>query len=375
MIRRKFICSICLASIVLFLVQCKKKKEDTIPETPFDRAGMLANIGENVIIPAYADLKVSVDSLQYFTNLFVAAPSLTDLSNLQLWFLKAYSRFQWVSAFEFGPAESELIRVNFNIFPCDTLQINSKIAAGDYNLSTAADVDAKGFPAVDFLLYGSTQNNNSVVAKFTTDSNAANAKTYLTTLVNELKSKTDIVNTAWSASGGNYISTFKSSTGTSVGSPIGMLVNQLNYDLELLKNPEIGIPLGKKTLGTPLPEKVQAFYSTKSLTLAMEHLKSIENIYLGRSALGVDGLGLDDYIVHLKAQHPSGPLNDVIKNKFSAAKTKLAAVPETLSQSIMLNPTTVDQAYLELQQLSVLLKTDMTSAMGVLITYQDNDGD
>ncbi len=329
----------------------------------------------NLIVPAYAELKVSVDSLQFYNNQFAASPTLALLVMLQIKFIQAYTDYQRVSSFEFGPAEIELIRTNFNIFPCDSTQINNKIAAGDFGISTAADLDAKGFPAIDYLLYGSNQNNDTVLVRFTTDANAANAKNYLTTLINELKFKTDLVNAGWSASGGNYTATFKGNTGSDVGGSIGMLVNQLNYDLELLKNAKIGIPLGKKTLGVPLPEKTEARYSTVSLLLAMEHLKSIENIYLGRSVANIDGLGLDDYVAHVNARHFTGPLNDVIKNKFISAKAKLALVTGTLSQAVISNASAVDAAYMELQQLTVLLKVDMPSALGVLITYQDNDGD
>ena len=35
----------------------------------------------------------------------------------------------------------------------------------------------------------------------------------------------------------------------------------------------------------------------------------------------------------------------------------------------------ITQTYQELQQLVPYMKVDMTSALGVLITYQDNDGD
>jgi len=38
-------------------------------------------------------------------------------------------------------------------------------------------------------------------------------------------------------------------------------------------------------------------------------------------------------------------------------------------------PSTLDALYTKLQNLVVHFKTDMTSAFGVLITYQDNDGD
>ena len=39
------------------------------------------------------------------------------------------------------------------------------------------------------------------------------------------------------------------------------------------------------------------------------------------------------------------------------------------------NQSELDELYNLIQQQVVNLKTDMTSAFGVLITYQDNDGD
>lgn len=354
---------------------CKEKKEEeVVPEVSFDKSGMLANIGDNLIVPSYAQLKISVDEMQLAANQFIADPTLVSLTDLQTAFLQSYTNYQWCSTFEFGPADNEIIRANFNTFPCDTNQINSKITNGDLSLAAATDLDAKGFPAIDFLLFGN-QSNSTVLKKFTTDANSSNAKNYLAALIAELKLKTNTVNNAWAALGGNYSSTFKSNTGSDVGGSIGMLVNQLNYDFELLKNAKIGIPLGKKTFGASLPEKVEAFYSAQSLLLVTEHLKSIENIYLGRNSQNIDGLGLDDYLAHAKAQHSLGLLNDVIKNQFTLTKTKLAAIPGTLSQAVVSNAPIVDAAYAEMQKLVVLLKVDVPSALGVLITYQDNDGD
>lgn len=369
-----FITAIITIVSVFSFTSCKKDKneENIVPEDSFDKRGMLSNIGENIIIPAYTALKTSLDSLQYYNNQFVSNPTLTTLAALQLKFQNAYSAYQWCTAFEFGPAEDQIIRANFNTFPCDTVQINNNITLGVYDLSSASNIDAKGFPALEFLLYGNSQNNNSIVLRYST---STNAKNYLKTLVDELKYKTDAINTGWASNAGNYITTFKNNTGSDVGGSIGMLVNQLNYDFELLKNSKIGIPLGKKTLGTPLSDKVEAFYSGKSLALVIEQINSIENIYLGRNALNIDGLGLDDYLVHVNAQHSTGALNDVIKNKFISAKVKLAAIPGTLSQAVVNNPTIVNAAYAELQALVVLLKVDVPSALGVLITYQDNDGD
>ena len=48
---------------------------------------------------------------------------------------------------------------------------------------------------------------------------------------------------------------------------------------------------------------------------------------------------------------------------------------DPLSQGVQGNTAPIEAAYNEIQKLVVLLKTDMPSAMGILITYVDNDGD
>ena len=74
-------------------------------------------------------------------------------------------------------------------------------------------------------------------------------------------------------------------------------------------------------------------------------------------------------------QHTNGSLNDAILNQFAASDQALSAVPDPLSESIENDPSTVENAHTKIQQHVVLYKTDMASAMGVLITYADGDGD
>lgn len=361
-----------LSILLVTILSCRKEKTE-VPE--FDRKAMLENIGSSIIIPAYANFKNKTEHLDSAVNRFTASPDPGNLTALQNAFIEAYLSWQQISVFEFGPAEQVLLRVNTNTFPTDTVQIGSNISSGNYDLASAGNLDAKGFPAIDYLLFGTGADNTAILEKYVSDADAAKRKTYLEDLSNEIRTHAALVYTGWTAGGGNYINTFVNNTGTTVGSSTGLLVNQLNYDFELLKNFKIGIPLGKKTLGTPLPEKVEAYYSKLSVQLATVHIKAIENLYLGRSSQGNDGPGLDDYLVHLKSAYNGMMLSDAVKAQLTTAVGKLQSIPDPLSETIMNNPSVVDAAYVELQKQVVLFKTDMPSALGVLITYQDNDGD
>lgn len=363
-------------STILFLLvlastvtDCNRNSVEPI-EHPFNKAEMLNNYSGNIIIPNFQNAKNTLDSFALAYTNFIADKTVANLLITRQKFIAAYIAYQHIETFEFGPSESEIVRANFNTFPADSSQIKSNINNGSYDLSAVNNLDAKGFPAIDYLLFGKGLTDNQVVELFI---NSPNRAAYLTNCLSEMQTKINTILSSWSNS---YKSSFGNSTSSEIGSSLGMLVNQLNFELDLLKNAKVGIPLGKKTLGVIMPEQCEAYYAnTISVKLIQECLLNLENVYLGRSKAGNDGLGLDDYLDALEAQYNSGTLNNAIKNQFNNAKTKVALIPEPLSSTIQTNPAVVDAAYTELVKLLVLLKTDMPSALGIVITYQDGDGD
>jgi predicted lipoprotein len=370
----KKILILCSVVSILFLqAGCKDKKNEQ-PQADFDRNGMLINIGNNIIIPNYQNFNSKVITMDSLLTVFNLNPSASGLINLQNAFKDAYISYETVSMLDFGPAEQEVLRVTVNIFPCDTSKINTNISTGGYNLDAASSAAATGFPALDYLLFGTGADNTEILAKLTTDSKAAERKAYLAALSNQIKAKANNVLNGWLPSGGNYINTFINASGTDMGSSVGYLVNQINYELDNLKNAKIGIPLGKQSLGVIYPEKTEGYYSGISLQLALTQVSTTQNIFLGKSGSN-DGSGFDDYLTQIDASYNGGSLSLAINNQFNTAIAKLNLVPNPLSGTIQSNPATVDTAYVEIQKLLVLMKTDMPSALAVLITYVDNDGD
>ncbi len=356
---------------IIGLVACKPKKHSNEPEPAdtYDKQALLVNMADNVILPRYIDFKKGLDSLTLCYDAFKISGSQSDYQIIKQKLNAAGLKYQNISPFEFGPAETILVRMNFNVFPTDSVQINSNVSAGTYVLDAVNNLDAKGFPALDYLFYGDNASEASRINKFNTN---ANLRQYVSDLLNDMSSKLNTIITTWNSS---YRNTFVNSLGTDMGSSIGYLINQLNYELDYLKNAKIGIPLGKKTLGMPVPEKCEAYYGGQSVQYALETLNAIENVYLGRSISGNNGEGFDNYLIHLNAQYNGGSLNDAINAQFAMAKIKLSAVANPLSTQVTANTAVVEAAYTELVKLLVLLKTDLPSNLGVVITYQDGDGD
>jgi predicted lipoprotein len=179
---------------ILGVQSCSKSSDDPGTATPaFDRKGMLTNLSTNLIVPAYAAFQTAAVNLDAAVTAFNTSPDLAKLTALQTAFQTAYQQWQATSAFGFGPAEQENLRINVNTYPADLNQINANINSGTYNPNLLANLAAKGLPALDYLLFGTGADNNAILQQFTSDSKASNRKTYLAALSAEIKTKITVI--------------------------------------------------------------------------------------------------------------------------------------------------------------------------------------
>src|SRR5690606_8237728 len=119
---------------------------------------------------------------------------------------------------------------SMNTYPTDTNQIQNNISSGTYTLSSLDNVDAIGFPALDFLLYYG--GSSAVLNSFTVDANSANRMNYLLDITDKMKTEFELANNAWT----NYESTFTEADGNDVGSSTSFMFNEFIKDIELIKN-------------------------------------------------------------------------------------------------------------------------------------------
>lgn len=354
------------AAMVLFSCSKSGSSDDSSSGNTTD--SVLVNLGTNVILPSLTKLASTTATLDTIVKAFNGAPGAFTLIPVQIAFKDAYAAWESCSEFQFGPMLDLSLTTHFtNSFPADTSVIKSNIAGASYTLDGLSNFAAQGFPALDYMLFAN--DNSAALARFTTDPNAAGARQYLAALTTALKTKASAVLNAWSASGSNYLDRFSKATGVDAGSSLSLLLNAFVQDFDVtLQNYKIGIPIGKYGPNTlPIaPEKVEGYYSGISVALLVAQVKAIQNIYLG---------GLDDKVAATTATNNGMPLNDAIKNQINTLLAKLQALPDPLSTDIKNNITAVNDTYTEVRKLTVLFKADMSSALGVKISFQDDDGD
>lgn len=363
----------CLALLLAFFA-CDKSSPNGNDPLAYDKTGMLSNYADNLIIPQYQLLQQKLTALQSAAEQFFAAPSTSTQTDLKLAYRAAHLQYERVAAFQFGPAETLLLDVfanysggldyDFNTageltgFSIDTVTIESHITSGVYDLSkvTRNVLYAQGFPALNYLYF-----EPKAVARFST--NAGNRIQYTRDVLTRLQT---LVNTA-TGDWATYRVTFVGNTQSNVGSPIGNMVNQLAYQVDLLKGPRIGWPFGKQSNGQVFAGKCEAYYAGISVALAVENLSALKDLYTGKTG----GKGLSNYVVALN----HSTLNDEVLAQFDLSLAALQQIPDPLSNSLSAEVAKVEAAYKEIQKLLTLLKTDVASATGVQITFTDNDGD
>jgi predicted lipoprotein len=349
------------------ITACGDRNTGVEPNT-FDRRTMLQNMADSLMKPAFADLQKSVNALTISIDAFNNASDSNQLNVIKSKWLEAYTAWQYANGYNFGPAGEEGVRKGLieeiGTFPTNTSKIEEFVGANDTTFQNFAR-DTRGFLAIEYLIYG-----ENALSKL---QNNLNRRNYLRALGNHLKIRTDFVANQWFS--GTYAPTFVADNATSVGSATSNFYNEFVKNFEALKNFKIALPLGKRAGQTQAePQKVEAYYSGKSLDMMKIHFQACENIWYGKSKNGADGIGFKEY---LEAVEGGKALITATETQLRAFKTALAAVPtnKTFSQSIETNEATALNLQVESQKLVRYFKSDLSSLLGIAITFASGDGD
>ena len=363
------------AGFLILLSSCVDSTEQT-PEQ-VDRKPLLENLADQVIIPAYTQLNTEVAALNTSISAFVNTPNTTTLAKAKADFLKAYSTWQRVEFFDFGPAFDQTLRAQANTFPTDNFSIENNVNTGTIALTSISNNNKKGFPALDFLLFGDNKTDQQILDLYTSDSKAQNRKNYLAAVSEDLKKVVSNVYGAWNAGEGNYRATFIQKDGTDVGSSLGQFINALSQSMEsFTRDAKIGIPLGKRSQGILIPKNTEAYYSGNSIALASANVQGIIDAFRGATnANAAQTQSLLSYLNQLGAKYNGANLSDALDQQLQTALAKMKTIPDPYSKSLETHSNQANETYLELQKTVILVKVDLASALGILISYQDNDGD
>jgi len=378
-----------------------KSGSDNRSKDNFNREALLKNWVNNLIVPHINEFDQATINLITIHNLFANYPTLGSLEAFQTQLFIVQKKWQHIAMFEMGKAEELNYRKFIYTYPVDfdnspaagnsskdvsTVTDNLQAKLGDktlaidkINLGITSRADEQGLPTLDYLLNGVAQTPQGILNFYTTHSNATNHKLYLKTLVYRISTLTRQVGEYWRANASQVIR----NAGSSATASVDILVNRfIFYTEQGFREAKIATPSGKRN-GTPNVKAVESYYSSKrSKELLLESFAAIQAFYKGiHYKTGKNGIGLDDYLNFLNAtEFDSTQAKEVnlakrIDELLKAIDEQLAKLNQDLTLDVQNDNTKLLSTFNTIQQLVVVLKTNVTSSINVKIDFVDGDGD
>lgn len=364
----KKIIPIFLACFLIFSCEPDDNNNDVI-NNGFDRQALLVNWADNIIEPAYNDFYNNLEILNNSILEFVAEPNEIQLNIVSDNWLDAYKKWQYLEMFDIGLAEAINFKGKINIYPTDTDVILSNISVGNYDLNNNNNFDARGFPAMDYMIHGIADTQDAILSVYLNDTNFGQ---YLEALINNMLYNTNLIIENWQT----YRFEFVESTGNTATSSINKVINDFIFYFEKgLRANKIGIPAGVFS-NYPLPQNVEAYFNQNvSKELTLEALEATKCFFIGRHYNSfIEGVSMRDYLNYLPASLESG-LSEEILSQFEEAKNQINALDDNFVNQIASNNSQMLDAYDAVQALVVYFKVDMLQSLSISVDYIDADGD
>jgi len=352
--------------MLLSLAACKDK-ETTGSGEVFDRTLLLNQVTNSNLLPAFDSLAEASIQLKMAVVGFSISRQQTELQVAQNAWRNAFRYFQWSRMFSFGPSENPLLgdhNENLGTWPIDTGLVESRILAGDTNMVDFRR-DTRGFGALEYLLF-----EPQALGRFQ-GANGNLRLSFLHAVAVDIQAWSLRLKNDWLV----YSPSFSNDAGKSAGSATSELYNHWLKSYELLKNYKVALPAGLQVGQTsPAPNLVESPYANASIASIKWHLAFLENIWLGKGIDKENKSGFDDYLLSVSG---GNELHNEIIQQWSAIHAVLDPIDDNtkLSELVVNDPAKALALFTELQKMTRFIKGDMSSLLGIAITFSSGDGD
>lgn len=262
---------------------------DTPSSPPYDRAALLRETTDMVIVPGYADAAARAATLHTRATALCApvatgdAPAMADLTTARDAWREALLAWQRTSPYQLGPTHDMNLGPEIASFPPVLATIDANVAGAstiDAHFVDSQGAGAKGFYAIEYLLFAYPSYAEADDAMTLAALGDARRCAYLEALAEHLERITTRVSDAWSPSGGDYAGTFAGAgeagnvAYTTQQSAVEALVSEVRDAVEHVKNERLGMPLGLRTTDGPV-ESPYAGASVASMEAVLEGVDDV----------------------------------------------------------------------------------------------------
>jgi predicted lipoprotein len=166
----------CVAAVALFLFAGCAGCSNDPGATASDAKPVLVDVTNGVILPTYRATDAAAESLRVAAKALAAAPSEATLASTQAAWRAARKVWHQTEAFRFGPVKTKNISSAVDFWPARLETIEGVIAGTDPITPASFEElgsNAKGFMALEALLFDSAAGDAAALARLTTAPDAA----------------------------------------------------------------------------------------------------------------------------------------------------------------------------------------------------------
>lgn len=351
--------SLVCSALALLLVSCETDEPGGGGDA-FNRKAVVENMTQNLILPSIADFNAELNELNLAWTQYTSGSG--DINSVKTQFTEAYQVWQEAALWNFGPAETEGLLAAMNIYPLDTVQVESNLQ-GSFDLGSISNFAAQGFPAIEYFLYTSHHSLQD-----------AKVQSYISAILNRMATKLSATQNAWN---NGYEQSFTNAEGTDRGSALGLLFNYTLLPYLEVHNREakFGIPGGQRT-GTAAPEKVEGLYARQySKDLALSAFMAYKRAWHGQSHVSHHAdASLLEYVQYMDDRNGTS-LADKVQTQLNDVQLAIEGLDDDFYSIAQNNPQQLNNVWAKYQMLVFTVKTEVSSALNVTISYVDSDGD
>ncbi|HEX5036901.1 MAG TPA: imelysin family protein [bacterium] len=330
-------------------------------EPAVDRNAIFASLVSDVILPEHADLAQKTQDLSDATAALCADLSDTSLETARSRWKDAQFSLKKIQVLAFGPYVDGGFGVRLDFWPTRGDSIETVIAENDDFSDDFVDtlgVAVVGLPALEYLLF-----QDSILD--------AKRCSYAAAVARDAAQNAAALREAWAPEGGNFgAQLIQAGQGSAVFATsqdlLNVLVNQMLTVVELLKDADLGKPLGKKSGGVLMPDLRQSPFSEFSIQDMLANMEGVRELYLGSAA----GQGVRDI-----AAAQDAFIADRMTTYMDDAAAAILGIPETFPDSLVGNTPVVENAFSKIAFLRSNLAGNLSGLLGVTPFFNGNDGD
>lgn len=335
-------------SLIITITLTSCSKVDAVKETDYN--AQLSNIGNNVIVRTYEDLRNKAATLQSATSVLELNQTLENFQAVKNAWVAARSPWEQSEGFLFGPVDQEDIDPSIDSWPVNVIDLNNVLNSNN-ELTPAylanQEGTLKGFHTIEFLLWGAS--GNKQITDFT-----PREFEYLKSCAANLASDTNKLYNLWSVNGQSFILNLTTAgTGNSIylsqKSAVLDLTNAIIAITDEVANGKIQDPFIQQDVTLE-----ESRFSANSKTDFSNNINSVKNIYTGFYNEKGNGSGLT-FIVNAKNIN----LDAKIKTQIDDAILAIQSIPGTFTTAIVQNKISVINAQTKVRDLQQTLESEL----------------